>query len=138
MHSRRATFDGTLGAWVVEGERAGLQENLAYEDQRYVSDEGVLSFLILAGQSPSTHGDQYAWTVYDNVVEVDGDLDRDGDIDQELELPARPVAFSYLAGPTGGGWDEVNRKTGVLWPLTDDNTVLRVNLQTAQIEVVWD
>ncbi len=133
-----ATFDGAAGAWVVDGERAGEQANLAYEDERYVSDEGVLSFLILAGQNPSSHGDQYSWTVYDNVVEINGDLDRDGDIDQELELPARPVAYNYLAGATGGGWDELNEKTGVLWPLTDDNTVVRVNLQAAAIEVVWD
>ena len=48
------------------------------------------------------------------------------------------MIVSYLAGPEGGGWDEVNRKTMALWPLLNSDTVARLNLSSGGIEVLWD
>jgi hypothetical protein len=134
----RATFSESLSGWVLDGERSGIQENIAYEDQRYVSDNGGLSLLILAGVSPTTDGDELRWEVVDGIARVDGDLDGNGQIDDTLDIPARPAAYSYLAGATGGGWDAVNRKVGVLWPITNSDEVLRVSVESAAIENIWD
>jgi len=137
-----ATFDEVRGAWVIDGSISEVQEALAYEDERYVSDDGALSFLILAGLNPSTDGDQIRFEVREGIARVNGDLNGDGQVDasfgEALELPARPIPYSYLAGDTGGGWDRVNRKTGVLWPITNSDSVLRVNVGSATIENTWD
>ena len=57
--------------------------------------------------------------------------------EENIEVPGRPAAYSYLAGPDTGAWQEVNRKVGVLWPITNADEVHRVNLQSGQVEVVW-
>jgi len=134
-----ATFDEAQGAWVVRGTISGEQAAVAFEDERYLSDDGELSFLILAGAAPSTDGDQFRFTTVEGVVRIQGDLDGSGAIEanEALELPARPMPFHYLAGPTGGGWDEVNRVVGVLWPLTNADKVVRVNVSTVTVENVW-
>ncbi len=132
-----ATFDEVRGGWVVEGVLSGEQATLAYEDERYVSDDGAISFLIVAGISPSTDGDQFRWSTVEGISRIIGDRNGDGQVDEILELPARPTPYSYLAGATGGGWDPVNRKTGVLWPITNSDRVLTVNVETGAIEYIW-
>lgn len=136
-----ATYDAADGSWLVEGSFVGIQEGRAYEDTRYISDGGELSFLILSGSQPSTEGDQFRWRTFDGVVKVSGDTNGDnfiGSGEQAFSLPGRPVPYAHLSGPTGGGWDAVNRKVGVIWPLTNDDRVLRVNLQSVAAEVSWD
>ncbi|MCB9762873.1 MAG: hypothetical protein H6739_23940 [Alphaproteobacteria bacterium] len=136
------SYDEVEGSWRVEGSISGEQVNRAFEDQRYTSDGGEISFLLLAGTVPATDGDRITFSVNSGVLAIDGDLNNDGGIDPSsellLETPARPAPYSYLAGPTGGGWDEVNRKVGVIWPMTNADTVLRVNMQAGKTEVVWD
>ena len=58
--------------------------------------------------------------------------------ERTLEIPGRPVVLSYLAGASGGGWDVVNRKVMALWPITNSDNVLRINLQAAAIDAVWE
>lgn len=135
------TYDGAQGVWLVEGARSGVQDNVAFEDERYVSDAGEVSFLIRSGTLPSTSGDRFTFTVTSGVAEIDGDINRDGLVvgdEPRLEVPTRPVAFSYLAGPDADAWAEVNRKVGVLWAQQNADTVLRVNLEANKIEVIWD
>ena len=135
------TYDGAQGGWIAEGARSGVQDNLVVEDQRYVSDQGEISLLVNSGTLPSTSGDRFTFHVSSGVAEVDGDISGDGVVAGEeprLEIPTRPVPFSYLAGPEAEAWAEVNRKVGVLWPQQNSDTVLRVNLEANKIEVIWD
>src|SRR5690606_19563553 len=57
------TFDRTLGAWVVRSDLRGVQQGLAFEDERYVSDRGEVSFLIRAGNEPTEDGWQFRFRV---------------------------------------------------------------------------
>lgn len=132
-----ATFDEARGGWVVEGILSGEQATLAREDERYVSDDGAISFLIIAGANPSTDGDQFRWSTVEGLARIIGDRNGDGQVDEVLELPARPVPFSYLAGATGGGWDPVNRKIGVLWPITNSDRVVSINVESGTIQYIW-
>jgi len=131
-------YDGVEQAWWVEGDLSELQEGMALNDQRYVSDEGAISFTIMSGVSPVTDGDRYYATVRDGVLRASGDLDRDGDEEQYFELPGRPSTFWYDAGSTGGGWDELDRRAFALWPITNSDYVGRVRLSSAHTEVIWD
>ncbi len=134
------TYDGSSNDWVVEGALDGAQERRAVSDQRYVTDDGAVSFTIRSGTQPASDGDRFLFHVFSGVGEVDGDLNNDGVItigEENIEVPGRPAAYSYLAGPDTGAWQEVNRKVGVLWPITNADEVHRVNLQSGQVEVVW-
>lgn len=136
-----ATFSAFENAWVVRGALSGEQVGRAITDERYTSDAGELSFLILSGARAYSEGDRFNFAVEDGVARVSGDLNDDGQIytgERSIEAPARPRVVSYLAGPTGGGWDEVNRKVMAVWPITNSDNVLRVNLQSTEIEAVWD
>lgn len=134
------TFDGTRGDWRVEGALDGLQELRARSDERYVNDAGTVSFTIRSGTDPATDGDRFLFHVYNGVAEISGDFSGDGVItagEENIEVPGRPAAYSFLAGPDTGGWQEVNRKVGVIWPVTNADEVHRVNLQSGELEVVW-
>jgi hypothetical protein len=136
-----ATFDQSSANWEVEGTRSGIQTARARSDERYVSDAGEISFRILSGDLPYSEGDRFLFYVDDGLMVASGDRDGDGQLDQgeeRFEAPGRPLIVSYLAGPEGGGWDEVNRKTMALWPLLNSDTVARVNVSTGGIEVLWD
>ncbi len=132
------TFDEVAQAWRVEGTRSGLQERMARNDERYVSDAGELSFTIMTGVYGATDGDRWICGVTDGVLEASGDLDRDGDTEYTFEMPGRPAAFWYDTGPTGGGWDELDRRAFMLWPITGSDLVGRVRLSSANVEVVWN
>lgn len=131
-------FDGVAQAWTVEGSLSGLQHNVAREDERYVSDEGAISFTVMAGVQPSTDGDTFRVTVKDGVLDWDSDLDDDGEVDRSIELPGRPVCFWYDVGPTGGGWDEIDRRAFALVPVTNSDLVFRARLSSGQTETLWD
>jgi len=131
-------YDELQQGWLVEGSVSGLQTELARNDQRYVSDEGAISFTVMAGISPADDGDRYLVTVRDGILLASGDLYRDGDPEHAFELPGRPVVFWYDAGPTGGGWDELDRRAYALWPLMNSDFVARVRLSSGHTEIVWD
>ncbi len=134
----QVVFDEVAQCWWVEGAESGPQEQVALNDLRYVSDEGSISFTIMSGWSPVTDGDRYYMTIDDGVLRASGNLDRYGDDEYRFELPGRPVAFHYDAGPTGGGWDPLDRRAFVLWPITNSDYVGRVRLSSAMVEIVWD
>jgi len=131
-------FDEIEQKWWVDGTLSGEQEAGALEDERYVSDDGDISFLILAGANPSTDGDTFTVTVDDGVLRLSGDLDRSGESDVYLELPGDPVGFWFDVGATGGGWDELDRRAWVLWPLTNSDAVARGRVETGIIEIIWE
>ena len=92
------TFDGVAGNWEVEGSASGIQEARAWQDERYVTDQGELSFLILASTAPATDGDSFSFTMEEGTLRLDEVLDRGGTT-SPLELTAAPLAFMMEAGP---------------------------------------
>lgn len=131
-------FDEIYQYWTVEGEISGMQENVARADERYVSDVGEISFTVMAGALPATDGDRYQVTVRDGVLDFDGDIDDDGERERTFEFPGRPVPFWFDAGPTGGGWNQLDRRVYALWPITNSDLVARARLTSGQIQVLWD
>jgi hypothetical protein len=134
-----ATFDEVIGAWLVEGAASGPQENLAWEDVRYISDNGTISFTILSGDLPSSHGDRFKWHTVSGLAVAGGDIDNDGFTDLSLEYPATPVAYTWLPpADEGDGWSVGTPLGGVLWPITNSDTVLLVDGGNAKTAVVID
>jgi hypothetical protein len=127
------TFDGVEGNWEVEGSASGVQEGRAWPDQRYVTDQGELSFLILASTAPATDGDTFSFTMEEGTLRLDEVLDGDGTADPN-ELPAAPLAFEMEAGPEGGGWNPDRRQVHLLVPVTNSDVVLRIRPQAWQAE----
>jgi hypothetical protein len=133
------TFDAATQSYEVEGSFSGVQQNRAKEDLRYISDTGAVSFLILAGTLPTTDGDRFSFITDAGVAVILGtDANEDGDVDRPWELPARPVAFDYLSGPTGGGWDPVYRQEFVLLPVQNSDIAAKIQLDSAYSSIYWD
>jgi hypothetical protein len=132
------TFDAGLQGWRVEGILAGEQSNIAWEDQRYTSDLGEVSFLIRAGSTPSQDGWQILFDVIDGALAATGDNDLNGDRDIVLDMPSDPVAFTYRVGESGGGWDVVDERPFVLVLSQSKDIAARVEPPTGLIEVDWE
>jgi hypothetical protein len=73
----------------------------------------------------------------DGSMRIEGFTDTDGNVDP-FELPAAPTIFQYDAGPSGGGWDQLDRRTYALVPITNSDWAIRVRLDAWQTEVRWD
>ena len=132
------TYDEIDGTYEVEGTISGLQETLAIEDQRYVSDDGAVSFTILAGNAPTTDGDTFIFNTDEGILRMDSLVRPGSQYTEALELPAEPVIFQYLAGPTGGGWDVRDERTFIMVPITNSDMVMRVRVKPWDVEAVWD
>jgi len=124
--------------WEVDGSLSGPQVGVARNDERYFSDDGAISFIIMDGILPATDGDRYVVTVKDGVLDFDSDFDDDGEKEKTLELPGRPAPYFYDAGPTGGGWDELDRRVFVAVPMTDSDLVIGARLSQGQVEMEWE
>jgi hypothetical protein len=133
-----ATFDGLTGNYIVEGTISGIQEGRAWEDQRYVSDKGQISFLLLAGAAPTTDGDTFSMQVDDGVLRIKQVLRPGGLSSDALELPDAPLVFDMEGGPTGGGWDEDRTQVHILLPVTNSDFVMRVRADAWETQVIWD
>jgi hypothetical protein len=125
-------------AWRVEGSRSGPRDELAYENQRYISEDGLIGFTVMSGLLPSTDGDRYTATLKSGVLRVVGDLDGDETVDRPFMLPGRPQAFWYEAGATGGGWDAPVTRIYGLWPIVNSDLVVRARLDKGNPEVIWE
>lgn len=131
-------YDGVQGAWRVEGSVSGLQQALAYEDERYSTDDGGLSFLILAGTAPTTDGDLFLFTIDDGVLESSSVPVQSGEYEIPFDLPGPPLVFTMENGPTGGGWDKDRTKVHGLVPITNSDIVVRQRLQGWFTEFIID
>lgn len=132
------TFDSGSATWTVDGSHSGMQMGRAQSDVRYLSDSGSVSFLIVSGGLPPTDGDQFLLSVDAGLLTVKGvDTNQDTTTDAALVFPGRPAAFEYLAGPTGGGWDDTERREGMLLPLTNSDAAARIDLDAGRSEVLW-
>ena len=138
----RASFRASLQAWEIRGALSGVQETLAYEDQRYVSDRGEISFLILAGAEPSREGLAFSFAIDDGVVKSCGDMNGDGDVlsaDAEVSfaMPGDPIPVSFRVGPTEGGWRTVDIRSYAIVPLEGADAVSRVDPSTGLVDALW-
>ncbi len=129
-------YDGLLGAWRAFGAVSGEQEGLVYEDQRYTTDNGALSWMILSGTRPSTDGDLFAFNIDDGVLEM-SEVPAASNTFTTFNLPAAPLGFTMDMGPSGGGWDKDRTKAHILLPVTNSDIVVRVRPQGWYSEVVW-
>ena len=132
------TYDEVVGSWEVEGTRSGLQQQRAVENQRFVTDDGAFSFLMLSGAQPSSDGDRFEFSTTDGVLRISEVLRSGSQAPTPLELPAAPVVFSMEQGPTGGSWDPDRTEMHALVPVTAADVVLRVRLQSWSVEVLYD
>ncbi len=133
------TYDSGLNSWSVTGSHSGLQARRAYDDVRYISDEGGISFLVVSGSQPATDGDQFYLTVSAGLLAIKGvDTTLDGTVDSALQFPGRPAAYETNVGATGGGWDAVDRREDVLLPMTDADAAARIELDPGKSEVEWE
>jgi hypothetical protein len=131
-------FDEVTGQWDVEGAISGPQDNRAIEDQRYVSDNGGISFTIASGIQPSSDGDNFTFFTDEGILRIDQVMRPGAASADPLELPAEPTIFQYLSGPTGGGWDLKDERTFIMLPVTNSDVVLRVRLKAWKVEVIWE
>ncbi len=131
-------YSRALQAWEVEGVYSGVQEGLAYEDQRYTSDNGEISFTVRAGVTPSEDGWQISFSVLDGALSGDGNNDATDDREIRFDMPGDPVFFQYRVGPTGGGWDPVDLRAFVMVASQDNDVVARIEPPTGDIEVQWE
>ncbi|HHO51597.1 MAG TPA: hypothetical protein ENK18_12165 [Deltaproteobacteria bacterium] len=139
------TYDQLGGSWRVSGSLSGDQQLSAREDERYVSDQGEISFTVRAGVRPSRDGTELSFAIEEGLAKATGDLN--GDLSREVSIlvSGDPVYFFYrvgLAGPVGDssgqGWYPVDVRPFVLVPGSSSNEVGRVDPQEALIEVGWD
>lgn len=132
------TFDEIDGSWRVEGSRTGEQSERAIENQRFVTDNGEMSLLVLSGASPSSDGDRFEFATTDGVLRITEVLRAGSNQPTPIELPGPPVIFNMEAGPTGGGWDADRTQVHALVPVTGTDLVMRMRLQGWQTEVIFE
>ncbi len=132
------TYDGTVGAWKVEGNVSGEQAALLYEDRRYVSDDGSISLLILSGTSPTSDGDQYRFSMGDGQLRMSETVRLGGTTATVFELPGPPLVYQYDAGPTGGGWDRDRTKIEALVPVMNGDFAVAVRLQGFSVQHLFE
>ena len=142
--SWEVVYDSSVVSWTVTGSLSGKQESAAFDDTRYVSDRGAISFLIQSGSAPATDGDRFEFLVDRGLLSWAGtDKDESGSIeagsaDKFWEAPGRPLAFSFESGPTGGGWDNLDRKEMAILPVENTDIAARVFLDAGKAEVDWE
>ncbi len=124
------TYDAPLGAWRVRGNEAGVQQRLAYEEERYVSDRGEISFTLRSGTLPSQSGWHIRFNTIDGALQGDGDSQNDRVREVELDLPQRPV-------PIYGRTDGRNR-AWVIVAAAGSDIVTRISATDGIIDAVWE
>lgn len=123
-------YDRTEQAWRVEGAYSGPQTQLAYEDERYLSDRVELSFLMRAGSLPSEDGWGVRFEVLDGILAADGDDDNDNVRTISLDLPSAPAVFHAEV-------DGVVRPFVVVAAETAD-VVLSLDPTDGTVQSLWD
>ncbi len=131
------TYDGALLSWEVEGSKSGVQGRRAYDDARYVSDDGAISFLIVSGALPPSTGDSYTFTTDANVLTYSSTTTADGQEPIAWAYPGRAVGYALEGGPTGGGWDEYDVKQYALLPVLNADITAQLLLDEGVSVAFW-
>lgn len=130
-------YDTLISAWVVTGSVSGEQRNLAYEDTRYVSDTGAVSFTILSGYYPPEDGWTMSFEVVDGALSTGGDNDGDGIRDISFQLPGDPISYREVKALSDNPWQQVRDQPYVLVPAAGSDLVAKVDPVTGTVEVAW-
>ncbi len=131
-------YDGATLRWEVEGSLSGKQVATARESERYLSDTGAISFLIMPGSLGATDGDRFSFSTSAGLFSLYGpDADEDGAVEVRWEFPARPVPFEYTTGPTGGGWDRLDRRQYALILASGADLGVRLHLDSGSTSVIF-
>jgi hypothetical protein len=130
-------YNSALGAWEVEGIYSGEQTNLAYEDQRYISDKGEVTFLIRAGGTPTQDGWRITFEVSNGAITANGDNTGSGNRDVLFDMPGDLTFFEYRVGGSDGGWDLIDNRPFLLGFSSTNDVVARIHPQTGYLEVSW-
>ncbi len=131
-------FDAVAQAWQVEGNVSGIQSSMVTEDQRYISDDGSVSFVLRAGAIASRPGWVMSFSVLEGVAAATGDADGDSLPEWLMANPADPVFFSYVVGPATDGWREYDERGFVLGLGTGSDRVGRIDPQEADVDIIWE
>lgn len=131
------TFDRNLSGWRVEGSRTG-ELAPAFEDERYVTANGAVSFVVRAGGFPSEQGYTIGFDILDGIATAVGDSDGDGLAEWLLANPTDPVYFSYVVGPSAFGWKKWDERAFALVLGQAADRVGRVDPQEADIDIPWE
>jgi len=132
-----AVYDEVEGNWEIEGTLSGLQSTRAFDGERWVSDNGSISFTMVAGTLPASDGDSFHFFSDEGILRISAVEQGNGQA-IPMELPGEPTVFQYRAGPTGGGWDVVDERTFVLVPVINSDLVVRIRIKPWRIEAIWD
>lgn len=131
--------------WVVRGDHSGEQSRLAYEDRRYTTDRGELSFVIRSGTSPSIDGWVIDFGITDGVLRIDSD---DGGVEDfdffrrrlrevRFALPGPPAGVSIIDAPDIPGWQSATPTAYTIVPIEGSNAVAKVRPESAEAERLW-
>ncbi len=126
------TFRRNSQAWQVEGSVSGLQQRMAFEDQRYVSDDGSVSFVVRAGGFASQEGWRMSFGTDAGIVVGDGG-GTNASTTTALTLPGDPLYVEYMAGPEG----EQTLRPYVIVVAQGADSVARLHPANAIAEVEW-
>lgn len=111
-------YSESLQSYEVEGSRSGVQTARLFEGDRYISDRGEISLLILPGTQPTTDGDGWSFSVNDGVTPV-----------ALQELPGDPLIYTDLYDDRSGDWFEVKEREVAVIPHVANDVVLWIDLQ---------
>ena len=111
-------YEEAQQSYEVEGTLSGIQHNPAVEGQRYLSDDGAISFLIMPGTRPTTDGDRWNFPINDGVSPV-----------ALQELPGDPLIFTELFDDRDGPWWKVRQREIAVVPHAGNDVILWVDIQ---------
>lgn len=123
-------FDAIAQGWKVEGTVSGMQQSVAYEDARYVSDEAEIHFAMRAGALPSQDGWSMTFNILDGVLDAEGDNNEDGVRELAMDLPGRPAVFWRLV--------DGRERPFVVAAAEASDVVVKVDSVTGIVDSLWE
>jgi hypothetical protein len=131
-------YNQNQNGWDVSGSISGDQEAMAFEDVRYMNDNGAISFVIRAGGTPTEDGWTITFSVTEGAMSANGDIEGDGQIEFNIAMAGDPVFFDYIAGYENKSRNLKTRRSMLLLPAASANKVGRVNPEIGAIEAAWE
>lgn len=118
------TYDALLGGYKVRGTITNqvdeYQTNIAYENQRYVSDGGEISFFIQGGTLPTTDGDTFELDVSGNIQPYTA-----ASISGDMQI------YTQTWGDRNQAWTPVNFRSVLVLPLVSADRVIKLDMAKA-------
>lgn len=131
-------FDQNRNGWNVRGAISGEQQAVAFEDERYVSDDGSVSFVVRSGGTPSEDGWLITFSVTEGALSANGDAQGDGAREFNVAMAGDPIFFDYVAGYENKSKNLKTHRAMLLVPAEAANSVGRVNPEIGAFEAFWD